>query len=61
MSKHAGLIKGLAAGAVLGAVAHLVLSMEHKDEKKAAWTPPSLSFVGSKIYPKKNYPSYDQN
>ncbi|HCC21991.1 hypothetical protein A2480_02450 [Candidatus Uhrbacteria bacterium RIFOXYC2_FULL_47_19] len=36
MSKHAGLIKGLAAGAVLGAVAHLVLSMEHKDEKKAA-------------------------
>ena len=36
MSKHVGLIKGLAAGAVLGAVAHLVLSMEHKDEKKAA-------------------------
>ncbi|MFH2062933.1 MAG: hypothetical protein ABIJ46_02145 [bacterium] len=36
MGKHSGLIKGLAVGTVLGAVAHLVMSIEHKDEKKAA-------------------------
>jgi hypothetical protein len=36
MGRHKGFIKGLAAGAVLGAVASVLMSMEHKDEKKAA-------------------------
>ncbi|MEA3249272.1 MAG: hypothetical protein U9Q03_02855 [Patescibacteria group bacterium] len=36
MGRHKGFVKGLAAGAVLGTVASVLMSMEHKDEKKAA-------------------------